>query len=348
MLAKELILTVALLLAILAPAAAQDAGRPRSDENTTRIGGVEIRSSKGDDTPQPIKGLGGYELGPGDEVSIHVVDLNAIPATPYRVGATGAIYVPTIGHIQAQGLTEEGLSAAIRERLKRVLVDPDVTVSIVELRSQPVSVLGEVGKPGVHQLEGNKTLFEMIQITGGIRPEAGNRINITRNLKYGRIPLPSAVDDVTGQFNMASVSVKDFMQGSAPEDNIALKPEDVITVPRGEFIFVLGAVEKSGGYVVNETDGISALQILSLAGGLARTAAPQRARVLRAIPGSTSRTETAVDLRKILNGKSSDLQLKPNDVLIVPTSGAKSATLRTIEAAIGIGTAAATTAIYRY
>jgi protein involved in polysaccharide export with SLBB domain len=138
------------------------------------------------------------------------------------------------------------------------------------------------------------------------------------------------------------------MQGSAPESNIALKPEDVISVPRGEFIFVLGAVGKSGGYAVNENDGIPALQILSLAGGLAPGAAPQRARVLRPVPGSTSRTETAVDLRKILDGKSSDLQLRPNDVLIVPTSRARSATMRTIETAIGIGTSAATMAIYRY
>ena len=138
------------------------------------------------------------------------------------------------------------------------------------------------------------------------------------------------------------------MLGSAPADNISLKPDDVITVPHGECIFVLGAVPKSGGYVVNENDGLTALQILSLAGGLARDAAPQRARVLRPIQGSTSRTETAVDLRKILDGTASDIRLKPNDVLVVPTSGTRSATLRTIEAAIGIGTAAATTAIYRY
>jgi polysaccharide biosynthesis/export protein len=344
---QELILSTVLLSAILASAAAQDRGGSRSGGITARTGSVNIETSKGD-TAQPVKGLDGYRLGPGDQVAIHVVDLNEIPATPYRIDVTGAIYVPTIGRIQAQGLTEEGLGTAVRERLKKVLVDPDVTVSVVELRSQPVSVLGEVGTPGVHQLEGNKTLFEMIQLAGGIRPEAGNRINITRNLRYGRMPLPNAVDDASGHFNQASVSVKDFMQGSAPEDNIELKPEDVISVPRGEFIYVLGAVEKSGGYVVNENDGVLALQILALAGGLTRSAAPQRARVLRAVPGSTSRTETAVDLRKILDGKSPDLQLKPNDVLIVPTSGAKSATLRTIEAAVGIGTAAVTTAIYRY
>jgi len=159
--------------------------------------------------------------------------------------------------------------------------------------------------------------------------------------------LLNAVDDAAGRFSVASVSARDFMQGSVPEDNIALKPEDVISVPHGDLIYVLGAVAKSGGYVLNGND-VSAIEILSLAGGLAHNAAPQRARILRAVPGSTSRTETVVDLRKILDGKSSDIQLEPNDVLMIPTSGTRSATLRSIEAAIGIGTAAATTAIYRY
>jgi polysaccharide export outer membrane protein len=344
---KALILTGVFLPVFLACAAAQDTGPLKSGGSPTRIAGIDIEAPKSD-ADQPVKSLDDYQLGPGDRVTIHVVDMNEIPATPYRVDVKGAIYVPTIGRVQAQGLTEEGLAATVSERLKRVLVEPDVTVSIVEFRSQPVSILGEVGSPGVHQLEGNKTLFGMIQQAGGIRPEAGNRINITRKLKYGRIPLPNAVDDASGEFNVASVSVKDFIQGSAPQDNVPLKPEDVISVPRGEFVFVLGAVEKSGAYVINENDGVSALEILALAGGLSRSAAPQKAKVLRAVPGSTSRTETAVDLRKMLDGKSSDLQLQPNDVLMIPTSGTKSATLRTIEAAIGIGTAAATTAIYRY
>src|SRR5262249_42306959 len=154
---------------------------------------------------------------------------------------------------------------------------------------------------------------------GGIRPEAGNRIYITRNLKHGRVPLPDATDDPTGRFTVGSVSVNEFLHGAAPEDNIALEPEDVVSVPPGELIYVIGAVAKPGGYVLHENEGMSALQIISLAGGLAGSAAPARAKILRPVPASTARTEIAVDLRKILDGKSSDMQLKPSDVLIVPT-----------------------------
>jgi polysaccharide export outer membrane protein len=345
--AKEPIFTAALISLILASAAAQDAGRTRSGGNTARIGGVDIATPKGE-TPQPLVALDNYQLGPGDQVSIHVVDLDQIPTTPYRVDATGAIYVPTIGRLQAQGLTAEGLSAAVRERLKRILVDPDVTVSIVEFRSQPVSVLGAVANPGVHQLAGQKTLLEVIVLAGGIRPEAGNSIHITRTLKYGKIPLPDAANDSSGEFSVASVRVKSLMTGADAQDNIEIKPNDVITVPRSQPIYVLGAVVHAGGYMLNENEALTALQIMSLAGGLDKMAAPRQARIMRPVADSTSRTEIAVDLKKILDGKAPDIPLKPNDVLIVPTSGKKAATLRTIETAIGLGTTAAATTIYRY
>jgi polysaccharide export outer membrane protein len=344
--AKEPILAAALLSAMLV-SSAQDTGGPKSGGNTARIGGVDITAPKGDKL-QPLVALDGYELGPGDQVAIHVVDQDQIPATPYRIDATGAIYVPTIGRLQAQGLTAEGLSAALRERLKRVLVDPDVTVSIVEFASQPVSVLGAVVNPGVHQLGGHKTLLEMIVLAGGIRPEAGNSIHITRNLKYGKIPLPDAANDSTGEFSAASVRVKSLMTGADAQDNVEIKPNDVITVPLGQPIYVLGAVGHAGGYMLNENETLTALQIMSLAGGLDKMAAPRQARILRPQGTSTSRTEIAVDLKKILDGKAPDVPLKPNDVLIVPTSGKKAATLRAIETAIGLGTTAAATTIYRY
>jgi len=345
--ANEPIFTAALLLlVILASAAAQDAGRPKSGGNTARIGGVDIAIPK-DETPQPLVALDSYELGPGDQVAIHVVDQDQIPATPYRIDAAGAIYVPTIGRLQAKGLTAEGLSAALRERLKRVLVDPDVTVSVVEFGSQPVSVLGAVANPGVHQLVGHKTLLEVIVLAGGLRPEAGNSIHITRRLKYGKIPLPDAANDSTGEFSAASVRVRNLMTGADAQENVEIQPNDVITVPLGQPIYVLGAVVHAGGYMLNENEALTALQIMSLAGGLDKMAAPRQARIMRPVANSTSRTEIAVDLKKILDGKAPDVLLKPNDVLIVPTSGKKAATLRTIETAIGLGTTAAAT-IYRY
>jgi polysaccharide biosynthesis/export protein len=329
-------------------ALSQDPGSPQHTSNGTAINGtaiagIEVTSSNGD----AYHGSD-YKLGPGDQITIHVLDLNEIPSTPFRIDSGGYISVPVVGPVKAQGLTTDEVAAAVRERLKHELVNPDVGVSIAEFRSQPVSVLGSVVSPGIHQLEGHKTLLEMIVLAGGIRPEAGNTIHITRELKYGKVPLPDATEDSSGRFSVASVRTSGLMGASEPQGNIEIKPHDVISVPRGELIYVLGAVVRAGGYVLNENDSLSALQIMSLAGGLGRFASPQQARILRPADGSANRAEIGIDLKKILNGKAPDVALHPNDVLIVPVSGGKAAAMRTIEAAVGIGTAAATASIYRF
>jgi polysaccharide export outer membrane protein len=133
------------------------------------------------------------------------------------------------------------------------------------------------------------------------------------------------------------------MAASNPAENIHIKPNDVISVPRADIIYVIGAVKKAGGYALNDNGTRSALQILSLAEGLEKTAAGDRARIMRGIPGSNNRDEIPIDLKKILAGKIPDVPLKADDVLFVPTSGTKSAAFRTID----ILAAGATTLIYR-
>src|SRR5437588_8180707 len=100
--------------------------------------------------------------------------------------------------------------------MKRYLQEPDVSISISEFRSQPISILGAVQNPGVHQLQGKKNLFGVLSLAGGLRHDAGYRVRITRNLEWGRIPLPNATDDPNGQFSVASVSVKSIMEASNP------------------------------------------------------------------------------------------------------------------------------------
>src|SRR5437588_2346223 len=132
--------------------------------------------------------------------------------------------------------------------MKRYLQEPDVSISISEFRSQPISILGAVQNPGVHQLQGRKNLFAVLSLAGGLRQDAGYRVRITRKLEWGRIPLPGALDDPSGQFSTASVSIKSIMDATSPAENIAIKPEDVISVPKADLVYVIGAVHKSGGF----------------------------------------------------------------------------------------------------
>jgi polysaccharide export outer membrane protein len=283
-------------------------------------------------------------LGPGDQLLIRAIDIEEIDNKPVFIDRRGNINLPVVGQLQAAGLTPDQLEDALKLRLTRVLRrPPDVSVSVTEVHSKGVSVLGAVAAPGVHQLQGEKTLFEVLSLAGGLRADAGYTVIITRQVKWGTIPLPTAAPDSSGQFSVASVTVRSIMAGTNPAENISIKPNDVISVPRADIIYVIGAVKRAGGFALNDNGTRSSLQILSLAEGLEKTAAPARARIMRGIPGSNARDEIPIDLKKILAGKSADVPLRADDILFVPTSGTKTAAYRTID----ILTAGATSLIYR-
>jgi hypothetical protein len=87
---------------------------------------------------------------------------------------------------------------------------------------------------------------------------------------------------------------------------------------------------------------ISVLEAVSSSGGMLRTAAGSHARILRPVLGQPKRIEVPVDIKKILVGQSDDIPLLAGDVLVVPGSTGKRAIMRAVEAAIQIGTLAAT------
>jgi polysaccharide export outer membrane protein len=279
-----------------------------------------------------------YILGSDDVITLFVHNLDEVSNRPMRIDRLGDINITLVGEIHAAGLTTYQLEAEIESHLKNQLNDPRVIVSITEFRSQPVSILGYVGNPGVHQLEGRKTLFEVLSLAGGLRPESGNTVKITRDLKRGPIPLPNAHNDSTGQYSVASVSVKSIMNGTDPAENIMIKPEDIITVPKADLIYVIGSVKKPGGFVLGQDETASALQVLSMAEGLDHNAAGAKARIMRKTPGDPNRVEIPINLNKLMAGKLPDPQLRSDDILFVPNNTAKAVLSRTAEAAISVGT----------
>ena len=114
-----------------------------------------------------------YVLGPDDQITLLASDAEEISGKPMRIDMKGNLNLPLAGRVHAAGLTAEQLEAELEGKLKRYVKDPDVVVSITEFRSQPISVLGAVAKPGIHQLEGRKTLFEVLSLAGGLRDDAG-------------------------------------------------------------------------------------------------------------------------------------------------------------------------------
>ncbi len=198
--------------------------------------------------------------------------------------------------------------------------------------------MGAVNTPGVHQVQGHKTLLEMLALAGGIRPDAGYSIRITRESDWGCIPLPNAQLDASGRFSVAELNLKKIMEAKNPEENIQIFPHDVISVPKAEMVYVIGEVKRSGGFVLGEHQSMSVLQALSLAEGLNSTADTRHARILRLDRNADQRVEMAVDVKGILSGKGRDVPLQGDDILFVPGSTGKKAVLRGLEAAIQTGT----------
>jgi len=282
----------------------------------------------------------GSVLGPNDQISIRALDVEEISDKTYRVSGSGDLTLPMIGTLRAAGLTVGQLESDVAAALRKYIRNPKVAISVTEFHSQPVSVIGAVTTPGIVQLQGKKTLVEVISMAGGLKNDAGQSVTITRQKEFGSLPLPGARLDPTGQFSIAELKLKDVLEARNPEQNIMIRPNDIISVPRAETIYVLGAVKRAGRFALNESDTLSVLQAVSLAEGLERTASPQKAKILRIAPGATRRAEVPLNLKKIFSGEMADVVLQPDDILFVPDSAQKRAALRTLEALISIGTTA--------
>lgn len=279
-----------------------------------------------------------YLLGPNDELEISGIELEETGAKTSRIDGQGYIQVPLIGRVRVAGLSIQQCEQELNKRLSTYIREPQVAINVKELRSQPVSILGAVNTPGVHQLQGQKTLLEMLSLAGGFRPDVGYTIRITRQREWGCLPLPNARLDASGKFSVGEVKLKEIIEARNPAENIQILPHDVISVPKAEMVYVIGEVRRSGGFVLGEHESMSVLQALSMAEGLERTADGRRAKVLRLTSDSDRRQEIAVDVKGILKGKSDDVLLQGGDILFVPGSTGKRAALRAVEAAIQTGT----------
>jgi polysaccharide biosynthesis/export protein len=281
--------------------------------------------------------VGSYVLGPEDQITVRIFAANDIPDKPVQIDNNGTVTLPMIGQVHAAGLTVKELQANLVTAYKKYFKDPQVTVQVSDFRSQPVSVAGNVGKPGVVQLQGNRNLIEVIGQAGGLMGDAGDSVLITRNLSEGPIPVAGAFTDPTAKYSIAHINIRSIMSGKDPEGNIQIKPHDVITVPRARLIYVLGNVGRPGGYVLTENETMSLTQAIALAGGWDKMAALSSARILRSSGGPT-REQIPANVKKIMENKAPDVQMQPDDILYIPNSMAKAIGARGAESALTIGT----------
>lgn len=279
-----------------------------------------------------------YVLGAEDQITVRVFAADDIPDRPAQIANDGTVSLPMVGVVHAAGLTVDQLQTKLTVAYKKFFKDPQVTVQVNDSRSEPVSVAGNVNTPGVVQLKGSRNLMEVIGMAGGLKADAGDSVLLTRLMSEGPIPVSGAFTDPSGKYSVAHINIRSVMSGADPQGNILIKAHDVITVPRARMVYVLGNVGRPGGYVMTDNETMSVSKALALAGGWDKTAALGSARILRASGGGAEREQIPADLRKIMNNKTQDVQLRPDDILFVPNSLAKALSIRGAEAAVGLGT----------
>lgn len=293
--------------------------------------------------PAGVVELGGANLpaqkiGANDLIAVSVYDGPEFTRT-VRVGADGEIRLPMLTErIRAQGLLPAQLEGAIAAALKKeqILVDPFVTVTVVEYFSRPISVAGAVKNPTTFQAVGGVTLLEAITRAGGLGPDAGPEILVSYR---------QADPDGAPVLLTRRIPVKALIDAADPEVNLKLTGGEEIRVPEAGKVFVVGNVKKPGAYPIQDTAETTVLKMLAMAEGLAPFAAKQ-AYVIRRGDRSEARHELPIELRKILQRKSPDVPLVANDVLYIPDAASRRASLAVLEKILLFGSGATTALIY--
>lgn len=239
-----------------------------------------------------------------------------------RVSGSGDVTLPLVGSFHVAGLAAEEAAKAIEERYKtsEILKNPQVSVFVSEYASQGVSVLGEVTKPGVYPVMTSRRLLDLISQAGGFTPTAGKAVTITHR------DTPMEPETV--------VLSRDPSQTLA--DNTDILPGDTIVVARAGVVYVVGAVGKPGGFTMDANEGLTVLQAIALAEGSKPEAALDKSKLIRKTPAGPK--EIPIPLSKILASKLPDLKLLPDDIVFVPSSAAKTAARRSLEAIVQTAT----------
>ena len=272
-------------------------------------------------------------VGPDDLLGIAVYDSPELTRT-VRVGNDGTIRLPMVkAKIKAAGMLPVDLENEISRVLRdeELLVEPVVTVSVVEYRSRPIKVVGSVKKPVNFQAVGPTNLLDAISRAEGLSDDAGPEILVSR-----RQP------DAEGRPVMITqrISIKSLMDATDSDLNLVLQGGEEIRVPEAGRIYVLGNVKKPGTFPVKDSTETSVFRIMAMAEGLLPFSGKQ-AFIYRREGGSGGKNEIPIELEKIMQRKSPDVALIANDILYVPDRTGRRQVITALERAIPLGAAVA-------
>ena len=288
-----------------------------------------------------------YLIGEDDVLNVYVVDVPEF-SRQYRVSSGGTVTVPMLPQpISAAGLTLVQFSDRLAQELKAsgLVSSAHVSTSVDQSRLHAVAITGAVKRPQVYPLFTRTTLLDMISQAEGLADDAGEVAIVQR----GEIANHVMEADSRQNSNPAqpssqtSVDLKQLLDGRSANANVAIYPGDRITVPRAGVVYVVGAVNKPGGFTMKaNSHGMTVLQAIALAENTTNTAVRNQSMIIRNdATAPDGHKQIPVDLKKLLQGKGPDPTLQAEDVLFVPDSSGKRALHRTIDSILQVTTGVA-------
>jgi len=238
-----------------------------------------------------------YIVGEGDVLRITIYDQPEL-STLVRIGGNGTILFPLIGQVKVAGLTISQVSEKIASLLADgYLVSPQVTIFIEEFRSQKVTVIGQVNKPGLYELNGYTTLLQVLSNAGDLSKDAGDKAIIKRKSNS-----PDKKETII------TIDLKRLIELGDTSYDIPIIDGDSIFVAKAALYYLNGEVRRPDAYKLE--DGTTVIKAITIAGGFTDKASPSRVRIIRKINGKEEKLERV----------KMDEPIMPDDIIVVPES----------------------------
>lgn len=220
----------------------------------------------------PSDGIDKLSVGVGDQIFITVFGQPDMSAE-VSVNDNEQVTLSLIGTLKVGGLSPQSIEKLIAQRLRdgEYLRNPQVSVQVKQVRSQMISVLGEVARPGRYPILGRLTVLEALAIAGGLAPRADRVVSLLRrNLeKNGR----------GGERQEIPIRLDQLADPGRGELDVELRNDDVVFVAQQKLFYIHGEVRKPGAYPM-EPD-LNVMRVLSISGGVTERGSLRRIRISR-------------------------------------------------------------------
>lgn len=238
-----------------------------------------------------------YKVGEGDVLQVTVYDHPDL-TTIARISGDGTIIFPLIGQVKVSGLTVSEVSHKIAHLLSQgYIVYPQVTTIVQEFRSQRVTIMGAVHKPGLYELKGYTTFLEVLLKAGDLTSDAGDKAIIKRR-----------PDSPGGKQKVITLDLNRLIEKGETSLDVPVVDGDSIYIPKAGVFYITGEVRSPNSYKFEE--GTTVLKAVTMAGGFTDKASTGRVKIIRMKDGKE------VVMKDVKMGE----LILPDDVVVVPES----------------------------